>query len=288
MPSKKVILAILAIALAFGAVVSGCNRNRETRVAQAGKKRQTQTGNKRPSSSKNTAKRGGSRRGRESVREIELAQAPAVRPAEVLSATVRRPRGPSARPYPGQYQTQPIYQQNYQPLPVYATSYDLAKVHEPLPEPIPVSQLYSYSQPQPVYQPQPYAAPAVYAAPAPAPEPAWVAYPSPELAMASAVLEPVSFAAPAYASQPAATTTFVPPIEPRMFQAPIPELDPVRYQRVAAGQAQQIPVLMSGPVPVPVPAWSASPQPVAQPAPTRIQGWIPSPATAMGGVRGTY
>jgi hypothetical protein len=279
MPSKRVILAIIAVALAFGVAVSGCNRNREPRMAQSGAKRQTKN-------AKNSREK--------KPDERMLAQAPAVRPAEVLASSVRRPqqrRSSSARSVNSQLQ--PMYQQNYQPLPVYASSRDLARVHEPLPEPVPVSQLYGqYAQTQPAYQPQTYGAPTVYSSPviAPVPEPARIVHPSPELAMARASLEPVPFVAPAQVPQ-VQPVGFVPPIDPRMFSAPIPELEPVRYQRVAANQPRRVPVLMSG---RPVPAWNASQQPVpqssyeAQESPAEIQGWVPSPATAMGGPRRAY
>ncbi len=279
MPSKRVILAIIAVALAFGAVVSGCNRDSETRMAQAGRKSQKETAKKswrRAMGEKNrTDSRADRRRGAD---DIELAQAPAVRPAEVLAATVRRPqqrRGPAERP-------QPMYQQNYQPLPVaIAMSQNLARVQEPLPEPIPVSQ-YMQTRTAPYYSTSQVA-----------PAPQQVVHPSPELAMARAALEPVSFAAPVFAPriQPISA---VPPIEPQMFRAPIPELEPVRYQRVAAtGQPRQIPPLMSGSAS----ARRDSLRPIAQetrgadesqPSLPRIQGWVPSPVTAMGGVRGTY
>lgn len=295
MPNKRVILAIVAVALVFGVVVSGCNRNRDTRMTQAGTRRQA----KEPKNRKENR--------RERERGRELAQAPAVRPAEVLASSVRRPQqrrrsgAPMARPV--NMPAQSVYQQNYQPLPVVvATSYELARVHEPLPEPVPVSQLYpqtTYSQPY--YQAQTYSAPSydvygatgVYSDPAPVySEPIQIIHPSPELAMARASLEPVPMAAPAYVpqNQPA---NIVPPIEPQMFRAPIPELEPVRYQRVAAKQSRQVPVLMSGPVP----AWSSPAQPevrrvtyetLPQPASAPTQGWVPSPTTAMGSVRGGY
>ncbi len=287
MPSKKVILAMLAVALAFGVVVSGCNRDGETRMARADGKRQ-------PSGKKQRqTKNAGSRRDR--TRGTELAQAPAVRPAEVLASTVRRPRqaGRPAASMTRSMDTRPQYQQNYQPLPVtIATSRNLARVQEPLPEPIPAALYYSQaayqaqSYPAPAYEA--YAAPVVHSAPliVPTADPAPIAHPSPELAMARAALEPAPFAAPGYAQQPR-PAGYVPPIEPQMFRAPIPELEPVRYQRVAAAPPRVAPVLISGPV-VPVPTWSDAPRTGGQNArdaqpPRQEQGWVPSPATAMGG-----
>lgn len=279
------ILAIVGTALLFGVAISGCNRNRDTRSTAS---------TRRPV--KNTKRQ-----------ERDLAQAPTVRPAEVLAASVKRPQrrgpaGPGAQPY--QQRRQPTMQHDYyQPLPVAAqTGYELARAYEPLPEPVPVASLYNQSGMSevytlsdtgvPMYQTENYApAYGAYTQPAPYYEPPRVVHPSPELAMARATLPPPPSAGPIYA-QPAQPAAFVPPIEPQMFHAPIPELEPVRYQRVAQ---QQPPMpLMSGPVRqqhVPQLAPIATQtnyetrralEPLAQPAPA-AQGWIPSPATAMGG-----
>ncbi|MDR1745451.1 MAG: hypothetical protein LBS30_06835, partial [Planctomycetota bacterium] len=141
---------------------------------------------------------------------------------------------------------------------------------------------YAYAQPAREHQPA-HSAPIVHH--------------SPELAMARAALA----SAPAPAS--ARSGGFVvPPIEPHLFSAPIPELDPVRYQRVAAQPQQILPLLsdMNAP-PAPraetrqrqainavsavAPANSDARralEPLGQPV-QAAQGWTPSPATAMGG-----
>lgn len=281
------ILAIAGAALLFGVAISGCNRNRDARATAS---------TRRPVKNTKRQERG----------DRDLAQAPTVRPAEVLAASVKRPqhrRGPAAPGRPYQQRPQPTMQRDYyQPLPVGSQSgYELAQAYEPLPEPVPVSALYNQSGVSeiytlsdtgvPMYQTSGYAPSyGAYVQPAPVYEPAQVIHPSPELAMARATLPPPPAAGPVYA-QPAQPAGFVPPIEPQLFHAPIPELEPVRYQRVAQ---QQPPMpLMSGPVQrIPQLAPITTPQanydarralePLAQPAPAP-QGWVPSPVTAMRG-----
>lgn len=137
MSTKSVIVAILAAAALFAVGVSGCKRNRDKSVATATPRR-TQ------------------------ARRNELSSVRNVRPAEVLSASAYRPpvrrrqvppaRGPEPRyyqPYNQPYNQYQQYQYQQQPYPPHAPTYQVANTYstyeEPLPEPIPVSQLASYS-----------------------------------------------------------------------------------------------------------------------------------------------
>lgn len=305
MPTKPVIVAIFAIALLFGVVVSGCNRNRDNSVASAQ-----------------------SRRG---AKQHELSSVRNVRPAEVLSASAYRPPVRRKRNPPPASRPQPNYQdynrQQYadygspqysfrQPSYTQAPAYQVAQAYEPLPEPVPVSQLnsgtasyvnadsyyapaayqtvpsvqqggynYGYSSPASAQPPAQYygqagrddryghlpeyaykPAAAAYVPPAARPQ-------SPDLAMARARLARPQAAAlpppPVQTHQNAPqvqrdgnnaprynynyNTAPVPPVDPRQFSAPLPELEPVRYQRVAQAQPSraprqvpQVPVMMAG------------------------------------------
>ncbi len=187
----------------------------------------------------------------------DLALSPATsRPAEVLAASVRRPqRNRPAHPEMGQSPEPRAYGQAHPAALSPRSSAELAR-YEPLPEPVPVAVLYGTPQ---AHQP---AAPVVH--------------PSPELAMARAAL------ANDYAvSVPVPAAGFVvPPVEPYLFSAPIPELEPVRYHQRATAQAQpgqsRNPRLSAA---APAPRAQA---PLAQPE-RPPQSWVPSPATAMSG-----
>ncbi|MCC8167378.1 MAG: hypothetical protein LIQ31_14865 [Planctomycetes bacterium] len=256
--NRYVVLAILAAMVATGVSISGCNRNRDNRLASNTRRAQgtsaRRTGEDRP-----------------------------VRPAEVLSASARRnnrPRRSPAATYdriranqaitasaPAVPAPAPIeyYSPSPAPVPVPAPRYEYAYVNEPLPEPVPVmSPVYTlptttadggtfHSQPyylEPVYSPAapaPVYQPAVYAMA----EPAYVApaHQTPELAWARAALEPMAMA-PAMPLRSAAKPVAYPggfvnpePITPVCYPTPqgtevcypvpIPELEPVRYRRVA-------------------------------------------------------
>lgn len=273
MPNKQVALALVAAALLFGVAVSGCNRNRDTRVASLDKRHRQQR----------------------SRRDIESGSTH--RPAEVLSASVRRPT---------RRHNAPDYQYN-NTVPT-ATSYyqngvQMAQVYEPLPEPIPVESLPYHQQPATYYattyyadggaapytQGQPYYAQPYQGSGYAYTGPIEVIVPTPELALAKAQLQSPPVITPVY-TQPAPVYTPAPTMmEAR--PAPIPELEPVRYQRVAARHYVEppppVPVMMST---VPARYERANrPQndvqralaPLAQVQPSPQQGWVSSPTTAM-------
>lgn len=260
--NRYVVLAMLAAIVAAGVSISGCNRNRDNRLASNTRKAQgtsaRRTGEDRP-----------------------------VRPAEVLSASARRNNRPRRSPaatlqrlrtnqaiaYSGQAVPAPApieyYSPSASPSPAPyvppAPRYEYAYVNEPLPEPVPLmSPVYTlptptadsntfHSQPyylEPVYSPaapSPVYQPAVYAMA----EPAYVApaHQTPDLAWARAALEPMAMA-PAATPRPAAKPVAYPggfvnpePTTPVCYPTPqgtevcypvpIPELEPVRYSRVA-------------------------------------------------------
>ena len=278
MSGKSVILTIIAAALFFGGMISGCNRNRDNRVAMNNRRQPRADSPRAPAAP--SAPRG-------------------VRPAEVLSASVKRPRANrqyssaptmasapytppqpvrSAYPHPNAYAQQPIY------------TVSTSKIYEPLPEPIPVPNAPVYTGPvmyagptyhsseSPVYISEPYVLD-----PVPMPVSS-----TPELAMARAALEPIQV-----------PNTYIPQVQqlqappPVMRQEPVqrvplPELEPVRYHRVAntpASSPQAVPVMMST-----VPAqWDAHDRrdvqralaPLAQPNTSTSQNWVSGPTTAF-------
>ncbi len=251
MPSARIIAAIMGAALLVGAVVSGCNRNRDVSAANSRRPAQNAVSD-----------------------YSDLAQAPMVsRPAEVLAATVRRPqRNRPATPDTRRAVRETMYHDYYQPgyPPASLSPQSAAELarYEPLPEPVPVADLYGRRN---AYASQP-------ARPAPI---APVVHPSPELAMARAALMREH---PAPASVPAQSAGFVvPPIEPYLFSAPIPELEPVRYQRVAAQTRQRQSRSIHDVSAVTPAAGDArrALEPLGRPVPSP-QGWVPSPVTAMG------
>lgn len=306
MSTKSIIVAIFALALVFGVVASGCNRNRDNSVASAKTRRQ-------------------------SSKKHELSSVRNVRPAEVLSASAYRPPVRRKRQPPESPRRQPTMYNNYnntngyytapyqQQQPAYSSaSYQVAQAYEPLPEPVPVSQLnntgtasfidsgtsyytttpasYNYAQPEyytnqttnnrtntrygdlPEYAYKPSRPDrAAYA-----PPPPMVARPqSPDLAMARAHLSPLPVPqTQTYApSAPAAPVmqnntgrynynlTPVPPVEPSQFSAPLPELEPVRYQRVANTRTSHAPrQVPQVPVVAPGQGWQQQQQPQQQQA----------------------
>ena len=298
MPNKRVILSIFAAALVFGVAVSGCNRDRDARVAMDSR-RQGQQNNRQPRAEGRDRRKNVSR-----DRNNVAVASRTVRPAEVLSASAHRPArrsrpaAPVSRPYSAPYEA-PSYGQPY----IQAVSHGLAQAYEPLPEPIPVSELYrtqgysgTYAAAAPSYpsasssyassystSTQPVFVSATEVAPMYASEP-YVLPSSPELAMARASLEPVEVAAPVYyapSMQPIQAVEYVQPMERPVFGVPIPELEPVRYPGVAVQQPVQAPAplpvaLNSGRqgAPVRVPEKQRALAPLPQP-----QGWVPSPAT---------
>ncbi len=290
--NRYVVLAILAAMVATGVSISGCNRNRDNRLASNTRRAQgtsaRRTGEDRP-----------------------------VRPAEVLSASARRnnrPRRSPAATYeriranqaitssaPAVSAPAPI--KYYSPAPSSASymppapRYEYAYVNEPLPEPVPLmSPVYTlptatadnstfHSQPyylEPVYSPAapaPVYQPAVYAMA----KPAYVApaHQTPELAWARAALEPMAMVPAAAPRQPAKPVSYPggfvnpEPITPVCYPTPqgtevcypvpIPELEPVRYRRVAtnwSATGQTAPAAYVQPVPaIPaIPAVSANNQ----------------------------
>ncbi len=319
MGRNRILITVLAAAALFGAAISGCNRNREPRLADA------------------SQRRGARPRSRSRAETTEYA-AP-VRPAEVLSASARRmapmrrtARQPDRRAQEQRYAGARAREYS-QPVP-YVRGRDLAQ-YEPLPEPVPVNELYAartegYSRTQ-AYQTQsgPYYAASgaspvynrtsVPAAPAVA-QSAFISapytlepsrtqpgmfekvyegndgrgqpvppYASPELTVARAQLQ---------GSAPLARAIEVPLPTPDSFPVPIPELEPIRYSRAPAGRPP-VPVAMA-----PAPAlqqpqvWQPQPMPMPQPVPQQPQilpgayssyshdwtgrpGSVPAPAPAV-------
>lgn len=264
MPNKSVVLTIMATALLFGVVSSGCNRNRNDQVAVASARRHT-----------------GQRRDTDR----------SVRPAEVLSVSVRRSRPQGRRGVeavahtsPPRHQSQPQYAYSHSAPAagyaehVYVQSGNLAQ-YEPLPEPIPIPN-------GSVYQPRSLSGYDAAAEPAPA----YAAYSPPELALARAAMEPMPIpSAPASQSHQQPIPVVVPPVrsDPPL-QAPIPELEPTLYRRVSA----PIPGIAAAPAPATARARPASPrldehddlQRALSPLSRRSspsQDWVASPLTAM-------
>ncbi len=227
------------------------------------------------------------------------------RPAEVLSTTVRRRpgrsrqqpearakrRGVSQRREEG---VQPISAHEFastqptRPAPMYASNH--------APAPIPAAPAaYANIPSQHAYNGNDYGYPAtmtVYDPPVP------VVVLSPQLAMAQAALQPAFAAYPTPAAAPIPTANDRDLVMPAAshFAAPIPELEPVRYQRVAtpAPAVNSAPngVMMSSrrvgesfdsfrTPSVPSAEAQRALAPIA--APTRSASeWVPSPFTAMG------
>ena len=323
MGHKRVIIALLAAAALFGAAISGCNRNREPRVASAGKPRQQ----------------------RQSRREVE--DNAVVRPAEVLSASAQRTSS-AQRTARRQNRPQPQYYRDAQP-----DQFQQLAAYEPLPEPIPVSELYKTQQPTTTYayaseptQPQAYqlqtgpyyasaGSPPVYnqtSVPAqthyaqasyqPSPymsepytlqpsqtqpayyekvydrQPVQVVHPTPELAMARAKLQGPALLIDQViiAEEP----IDVPLPTPESFHVPIPELEPMRYTRASNNRrpVAVAPIQQQQPAPqqqqrqpgsygwAQYTANAGTATQEAQKSPNQVdQGWVSSPTTAM---RRTY
>lgn len=272
MPNRTVVLSILTAALLFGAAISGCNRNRDTCAAANAPRQERRTKN----------------------RDVAYAGNRSVRPAEVLSASAYRPqRRPAAReslPYVASPVSRPqpaYYTQQY------TTSGDLARVHEPLPEPVPVHEVFPNYPVAQTYQPAPYySQPAqYYQQPTPYyPQLVQMNHPSPELAMAQANLQPLPMPVPVTQMQPVQPVV-VPTVRPDQFGAPIPELEPIRYHRVANNPP---PAPMPAPVPVMMSSGSnrgrqgdsREMQRALAPLPPpggSSQEWVASPTTAMRG-----
>lgn len=266
MPNKSVILTIVATALLFGVVGSGCNRSRNDQVAAANRKK--------PDSQRHDTARG-------------------VRPAEVLSVSVRRSQRQSghnqvaaasyasvSEPQPQPYYSSKSYSEPAYVEHVYVQSGNLAQ-YEPLPEPIPVPSAASYQ-----YQTQ-YST--EYLAQAPVQASA-LSYTTPDLALARAAMEPVqlqSASAQPY-SQP--VQIVVPPVRSDSpAQAPLPELEPVLYRSVSAtapGIAAMPPVVTMARPPSGARREShgdlrrAALSPLS-PQSSPSQDWVASPLTAM-------
>lgn len=259
MPNRSMVLTIIAVALVFGATISGCKRDRDDRVAV---------------NTSNPARRD---QRPERIRDNRHA----VRPAEVLSASAYRPRQqrPPARETLAYSQRPVTYAQPapYRPQPaqaVYATSYNLPQVAEPLPEPVPVHQVFPHYSPEPVQ----HQAAAYY------PAPVQQVYSTPQLAMAkSNVAAP---AAPIYASpaQPMPPPVSVPALKSEQLIAPIPELEPTRFHRVAVAPPVGSHSRQPAGIRSSAPGTNLSERqralaPLPQPPFNSGQGWVSSPAT---------
>ena len=302
MGHKRVIIALLAAAALFGAAISGCNRNREPRVASAGKPR----------------------RQRQTRREVE--DNAVVRPAEVLSASAHR-NSPEPRTARRRNRPQPQYYRDAQP-----NQFQQLAAYEPLPEPVPVSELYTTQQPTTTYayaseysQPQAYQLQAgPYYASAGAPpvynqtsvptqssatpymsepytlqpsqtqpsyyekvydrQPVQIVHPTPELAMARAKLQ-----GPALLIDQvmvAEDPVDVPLPTPESFHVPIPELEPIRYTHAAANRRPAVVPIAAAPVQQQQSAPQQQQPQLRQTGSNPVaQGWVSSPTTAM---RRTY
>lgn len=345
--NRYVILALLAAALLVGLVASGCNRKRDRDPSLAQAK------------SKNS-KRNASRK----------INASGSRPAEVLAASTHRANNRSRQtvnrfaefgPIPPITQSASHYAASPAPAPV-QTTYAMAAPslptvalaqaapgYEPLPEPIPLSQLpgvqmsaatpYNYNfanayaapaapaayAPPGEYGPAPYQTAAYSSASQPnlalptavyqtqtalyepaayqpasgfaassgyatgdylqpngiydPPVPIQVIHPTPDLALARAVLA----TAPntdVYIAPPPLPEVYVPSTYSQPYQAPqnfcppapIPELEPVRYQRAAINipdVPELTPIMMSG-----------RDLPLTNPSGQQSQGWLPNSGAA--------
>lgn len=288
MSKIMVVLSVLAAAMLFGVITSGCNRNRD--VADSRRSRQE----KRDQTRKQSKKAKKSNRYDDDSRLVSMRDS-GPRLAEVLASTVRRSpnRNAPRAPARGPAFAQPI------------SANEFARPgYEPLPEPIPVQANagYPYYQdPRPAtYQPEPnpygvllpqygftdavvpydgilepgYAAPTYVSAYQPAP----AAVMNPQLAAAQAALEP---APAAYIPSADVEDLVVPVINVQQFSAPIPELEPVRYQRIATPEPAPLPKpLMMGGNTVRQRDVERALAPLAPPAQASRE-WVPSPTTAM-------
>ncbi|MCD8138723.1 MAG: hypothetical protein LUE17_02920 [Planctomycetaceae bacterium] len=300
MSRRLIVASALAAALLFGVVVSGCNRNRDVAM-EARRNRQESRQRARTKQSKQ------SRRSRaESTEHTELAslRPNGPRPAEVLASTVRRQPGRSRQPSEARTRrrgasqlreegVQPISASEFartepvQPAPMYGAGYAAA--------PVPAAPAALAAVPsQHAYNGTEYGYPAsmtVYDPPVP------VVVLSPQLAMAQAALQPTfaPYPAPAAPIPTANDRDLVMPAAATHYAAPIPELEPVRYQRVAT-PAPAVPatpngVMMSSRVgqtfeSFRTPSVQSSEAeralaPIASPARSASE-WVPSPFTAPG------
>ncbi len=254
MPNKSIVLMVGAAALAFGLILSGCNRNNRSATAMKTTRN--------PSSA-----------------------AQGARPAEVLSASAFRPpaySAPEAAPTLAQVRPQPVQPQPVQPQ--YATA--------------------QYVQPRPAatYTPQPrYAQASVsqpqYATVQYAPSEAY--YDNPQLAYAHAVhfssapvrpVQPTPDLAMAKAALPPPVPVRPAAVEvvPAGYQrAPLPELEPARFQRLptdrgAARPAAEL-MMSSGAAGTDRQEIQRALAPLAdaRSQPDSRQGWVASPVTAM-------
>lgn len=280
MSKRLAVCAVLATAMVFGVILSGCNRDRDhSSRPSRGEKRD----------------RGRSARAKQNPDNDTgwVALRPdGQRPAEVLASSVRR------SPAQVRQLEQIRPGRSMAPQPISASEFARASGDSP-------SGGYRYRQAETAY-----AAPRYYESGVPhtgylAPATAQAGYPaampvydppapvvvmSPQLAVAQASLEPAPVLN-AYIPNAAVTDLVVPAIQVQQFPAPIPELEPVRYQRVATPEPSPLPkpVMMSEKSPFENlrPARQIRPAeveralaPLAVPA-QAAREWVPSPVTAM-------
>lgn len=288
MSKRIVILGCLVVAMLFGVVLSGCNDNREQARRD---KRERRSDSDRGRRDRRTARV--DRRDDDSSPLISM-RSDRQHPAEVLSASVRRSpesdrRAEQRRPS-RPMAIQPIYTHEFT---------EFASVSEARPAPVPAAAdgsymyyvrdshvnaptQYGYSEPgylSDAYSPNM----AVYDPPVP------VVVLSPQLSMAQAVLEPAPLAS-VYIPTADTRDLVVPAIQVQQLSAPIPELEPVRYQRIATPEPSSAPkpVMMSGgtaPRPASLSRTSEVERalaPLSSPAQAGRE-WVPSPVTAMRG-----
>lgn len=293
MGRKRILVALVAAAALFGAVISGCNRDRGADMASAGGRRRQRTQQQQPQA------------------QAIIAEGLAVRPAEVLSASARRmtPQRSARRrgqqyvppPEPQQYAQAPLPRQPRQPSayqmqsgpgysaqgvpPVYnRTAVPLQAYPQEQREYRAAAYAPQYSQPRPsAYISEPYilvpsqTRPGFYdkvyeGRDGRALPPVPVVHPSPELTVARAQLQ---------GSAPLTDRVVLPEMvidvplpTPESFPVPIPELEPMRYSGSAARPRRAAPVAVA-----PAPAVPVSVSQV--PGITPLRGWVASPTTAM-------
>lgn len=294
MSKRMVVLSVLAAAMLFGVITSGCNRNRD--VSDSRRSRQEKRDQTRKQSKTKKAKQ--TERYDDDSRLLSMRES-GPRPAEVLASTVRRspnrnapperarPRGPaSARPISANEFARPGYEPLPEPVPVQAQApagypyYQQPRLATYQPEPNPYGGMlpqFGFTEAvvpydgilEPGYL-QTYSAPAY--------DPMSAATMSPQLTMAQAALEPAPVQ---YIPSAAVEDLVVPTINVQQFSAPIPELEPVRYHRVATPEPAPLPkpVMMSGNTVRQTDVERAL-TPLAAPTQTPRE-WVPSPATAM-------
>lgn len=268
MPKKSVIVAILGVSLLIGAVVSGCNRNRGRDEFASAKSR---------------------RRG--ATRQNELSSVRNVRPAEVLSASAYRP--PVRRQQDPSYRSrQPGYNSDPYTQPSYASAQRRsARGYEPLPEPVPVSQLavsptsfggddVSYYNRNAPIQTAPAYSPAIYSQPVAAQRPYYEMYtPQPTYTATQPVqVQETRYQAPAArANDPNNPYGHLPEYayKPRQqsYSPPVPVSAPVRVRP----QSPDLAMARAGldPVPAPPPGGYSQRVPSVQPI-GAIGGGAPS------------